>query len=219
MEEEKINRVYLETLTFADLTSLADEYGIDVPENLDRRILIGEILDLLDESKKVDENPIVLNTDPNDEETQLLPGNYNETQVSCILRNPIWAFVFWNISESDEAMLRELDNCSLMLRICSLSSPDELKPAEAFEIQISRKSFEQYVLLPRGKEFIRIELVYVAGNAGKVLAFSPVVEIQQASKYINDMQPGKTQTFSKIIELSGMQKILAEHYKNYRHSF
>ncbi|MCR5437493.1 MAG: DUF4912 domain-containing protein [Treponema sp.] len=219
MEEEKINRVYLETLTFADLTSLADEYGIDVPENLDRRILIGEILDLLDESKKVDENPIVLNTDPNDEETQFLPGNYNETQVTCILRNPIWGFVFWNISEADEAMLRELDNCSLMLRICSLSSPDELKPEEAFEIQISRKSFEQYVLLPRGKEFIRIELVYVAGNVGKVLAFSPVVEIQQASRYINDMQPGKTQSFSKIIELSGMQKILAEHYKNYIHSF
>ena len=35
METENINRAYLETLSFSDLSKLADEYGVDVPENFD----------------------------------------------------------------------------------------------------------------------------------------------------------------------------------------
>ena len=35
------------------------------------------------------------------DENDSLPKNYNETQISCILRNPAWLFVFWNISEAD----------------------------------------------------------------------------------------------------------------------
>ena len=37
MNNEQINCAYLETLAFKDLIKLADEYGVDVPQDLDRR--------------------------------------------------------------------------------------------------------------------------------------------------------------------------------------
>ena len=52
MNEEPINRASLEKLSFSDLVQLADEYGVDVPEDLDRRFLIAELLELAEESNK-----------------------------------------------------------------------------------------------------------------------------------------------------------------------
>ena len=218
METENINRAYLETLSFSDLSKLADEYGVDVPEDLDRRFLICELLDIVEESKLFSEDMIV-SSEYDEEENITLPHGYNETQISCVLRNPVWAFVFWNISSSDYNMLKEQNDCVLMLRVCSLPSIDELAPKEAFEVKVSAGSQEQYVLLPAGERFIRIELVYVSGSKRNILAFSPVIEVPQGSASINNIQPGNFEQYPEIIKLSGIEKILLKQYKNHRHSF
>ena len=218
METENINRAYLETLSFSDLCKLADEYGVDVPEDLDRRFLICELLDLVEESKLFNED-MVISTDKASEENIVLPHGYNETQISCILRNPVWAFVFWNISNSDNNKLKELHDCTLMLRVCSLPSAEELTPKESFEIKVTPGRQEQYVLIPAGEQYIRIELVYVSGTNRNVLAFSPVIEIPQGSESLNNIQPGKQNDYPEIIKLSGIEKILMNQYKNHRHSF
>jgi len=218
METENINRAYLETLSFSDLSKLADEYGVDVPEDLDRRFLICELLDIVEESKLFNED-MVISSDRSSEENTVLPQGYNETQISCVLRNPVWAFVFWNISNSDNNKLKEMHDCTLMLRVCSLPSPEEFTPKESFEIKVTAGSQEQYVLIPAGEKYIRIELVYISGVNRNVLAFSPVIEIPQGSASINNIQPGKQNDYPEIIKLSGIEKILLNQYKNHRHSF
>lgn len=218
METENINRAYLETLSFSDLSKLADEYGVDVLEDLDRRFLICELLDIVEESKLFNED-MVISTDKSSDDNIVLPHGYNETQISCILRNPVWAFVFWNISNSDNNKLKELHDCTLMLRVCSLPSAEELTPKESFEIKVTAGSQEQYVLIPAGEKYIRIELVYVSGTNRNVLAFSPVIEIPQGSESLNNIQPGKQNDYPEIIKLSGIEKILMNQYKNHRHSF
>ena len=65
-----------------------------------------------------------------------LPDGYNETNISCVLRNPVWAFVFWDISDTDMNMLSSLPDYSLFLRVCILVSDKELVPQESFEIEI-----------------------------------------------------------------------------------
>ncbi|MEE0998901.1 MAG: hypothetical protein UIH41_04470 [Treponemataceae bacterium] len=45
-----VSRTYLESLSTADLISLADEYGIDIPENLNRRFIIGELLEAVEDA-------------------------------------------------------------------------------------------------------------------------------------------------------------------------
>ena len=49
MEQNFLSRTYLETLSTADLISLADDYGIDIPDDLNRRFIIGELLEFADE--------------------------------------------------------------------------------------------------------------------------------------------------------------------------
>ena len=219
MDAEIINRAYLEKLSFSDLSKLADDFGVDVPEDLNRRFLIAELLELAEEAKSSDDESMIISAEDGEAPAAKLPKNYNETQISCILRNPAWAFVFWNINDTDSAMIKSLTNCNLMIRVCVLSAPDKLQPEEAFEINASTDTQEQYVLLPAGSNYIRVELVYVAGNTGKVLAFTPVIEIPSPSKQLNDFQPGKESDYSEIINLSGMEEILVNQYKNHRHSF
>ena len=218
MSDEALNRASLEKLSFQDLVKLADEYGVDVPEDLDRRFLIAELLELSEESDIYNEEMIIA-SEGGAEQPVVLSGNFNENQVSCILRNPAWLFVFWNINEQDAARIRETPGASLKLRICSLSNPKDLKPEEVFDIQTSSQSQEQYVLIPKGKKFLKVELVLITPGAGEVLAFSPVVSIPQGSSLVNDLQPGRDTDFSEIAELSGMKEILAEQYRNHRHSF
>ncbi len=218
MNEVPISRAYLETLSFSDLVGLADEYGVDVPEDLDRRFLIGELLELAEEANTPNEE-MSISSEELPEESATLPLNYNETQVSGVLRNPAWLFVFWNISEADVHKLKEIPGCSLKLRICSLKNPKDAVPEEAFEIKVSSDSQEQYVLLPAGKKYIKVELVYVSASVGKVLAFSPVITIPQGSSLLNDLQLGRKTDFSPVMELSGIKEVLTEHYKNHRHSF
>ena len=145
MKEETITRTYLETLSFSDLVELADDYDVDVPEDLDRRFLIAELLELAEESQR--EEQMIISSDGKSKDDVVLSGNYNETQISCILRNPAWLFVFWNISDSDVAKFKDNPDGSLKLRICILNSADNPVPREAYDIQSSTTSQEQYVLI------------------------------------------------------------------------
>ena len=219
MEDEKINRAYLETLSFADLVKIADEYGVDVPEDLDRRFLLCELLELAEENKHDLESFMVISTEDGAGQSTILPKGYNETHVSCVLCNPVWAFVFWDISDTEMNTLKSLPDYTLALRVCVLVSDDDLSPEEVFEIAIPNGANEQYVLIPAGKRFIRIELVCASGTNREVLAFSPVVKIPKSSEFVENYQPGIENNFPPIINLSGMEKILLEQYKNYRHSF
>ena len=219
MEDEKINRSYLETLSFPDLVKLADEYGVDVPEDLDRRFLICELLELAEENRQDRESSMVISTEDGVGQSTILPKGYNETQVSCVLCNPVWAFVFWDISDTEMNQLKALPDYSLALRVCVLVSETELTPQEVFEIAIPNGATEQYVLIPGGKHFIRIELVCASGANREVLAFSPVVSIPQSSEFVENYQPGVENNFPPIIKHSGIEKLLLDQYKNYRHSF
>lgn len=219
MNKDILSRGYLENISFADLIKLADKYGIDVPENLNRNFLIGELLELEEESNFHSDDNMIIDDENDQNSSDYLPQSYNETQISCILRNPVWAFVYWNISDSDNNVIKSSDNSSLNLRVCLLNSSDDLNPVEVFEINTSFGTQEQYVLLPAGSKFFRIELVYKTATSGKVLAFTPVVEIPQGAGYLNDLQPGNIPEFSKIAKLSGIEKIVMDQYKNHRHSF
>ena len=219
MEDEKISRAYLETLSFSDLVKLADEYGVDVPEDLDRRLLIGELLELSEENKHGEEQNMIISAGEGSCQDVNLPKSYNETQISCVLRNPVWAFVFWDLSETDINMLRQISDIKISLRVCILASQDDMTVEEVLEIEIPKGVNEQYVLLPSGKNYMRVELVYSTGSIREVLAFSSVVAIPKTSNEVFGFQPGMQNNYSDMIKLSGIETLLLDQYKNYRNSF
>lgn len=218
MSEECINRTYLETLSFSDLSNLADKYGIDVPENLNRRFLIAELLEIVDEFSN-NQDDMQISSDVRISQDVVLPKNYNESQVSCVLRNPAWLFVFWNISDNDHKLLKSAVGSSLKLRICSMSSLTDMKAEEAFEVQCSNGSQEQYVLLPQGKKYIKVELICVNGTTTEVLAFTPIIDIPQVSNLEENLKLGTDSQYPEIIKLSGINEVLMNQYNNHRQSF
>lgn len=56
METKNITLSHLATLSTADLLSLADEFGIDIPENLNRSFVIRELLETAEELQSESEN-------------------------------------------------------------------------------------------------------------------------------------------------------------------
>jgi len=107
MEELPLTKAHLESLANADLLKLADRFGIDITQNQDRVFLIEELLEV--SSLEGDEPGT-----PEDEMADLvfvesapLPRYYNVTFIEVMIRDPFWAFVFWEIKASEKEQLEK----------------------------------------------------------------------------------------------------------------
>ena len=178
MEKEVLSRNYLETLTSADLIALADDYGIDIPEGLNRRFIIGELLEAIDEANE-DETLDLLNNDSDFKANSVLPKSYNETQITLLFRNPAWAFVYWDLNESDYREVTQTKAFStFVLRVLYFSQLDDEKPAEVYDIPVKYEDLDRYILLSQAESAVRIDFVAEFKNQEpRVLAKSRKVAI------------------------------------------
>ncbi len=219
MEEKNLSRQYLESISTADLISLAYEFGIDIPENLSRRFIIGELLEVAQEleSEADDEQMEESEVDVPD----FLPKTYNETQIYAVLRNPAWAFVYWDYSAQEfEAITSRLEFEGFFLHIAFFDSASDETPVDSFDIQISKDDREQYVLIPSGRRYVIINLkCRIEGAEPRVLAYTRRLEIPFESECVADFQPGKKLEMSELVRLSGMDELLRRNFKNHRQSF
>ena len=107
VHETPLDRPALERLSNAELLKLADLSGIDVPPVLDRTIVIEELLDAAGESPPA--NSYSYNTEAPKRPrppagqtiTAPLPKQYNITYIEVLIRDPLWAFAFWEINAHD----------------------------------------------------------------------------------------------------------------------
>ena len=218
MNNEQISCAYLETLAFKDLVKLADEYGVDVPQDLDRRFLIAELLELAQEESNASDLQMIITDDDEENEEINLPANYNETQIAAILRNPAWLFVFWNISEFDMNKIKHQKEI-LHIKVNTYKKSENSMITDSFEVQVLDESQEQYVLLPKGIDFVKIELLACKVNSQETMAISSEIKVPKTSSWINELNFAKDNSFSNKLKLSGMEDVLMEQYKNHRHSF
>ena len=219
MEEKILSRQYLESISTADLISLAFDYGIDIPENLSRRFVIGELLEAAQElESETDEEQMA---ESEIDVPDFLPKTYNETQIYAILRNPAWAFVFWDYSIQEfETLTSRSDFKGFFLHIAFFDSASGETPSDSFDIQISPDDREQYVLIPAGRKYVIINLkCSIEGMDSRVLAYTRRIEIPPESETVVEYQPGKKVEMSELVKLSGMEELLRKNYKNHRQSF
>ena len=117
MEKKFLTRQYLETLSSADLMALADDYDIDVPADLNRRFVIGELLEIAEELNSAKDNEMIISSESVTEDSVELPKSYNETFMDVVLRNPAWAFVYWDISMENLLKLKKTSSLSVILHV------------------------------------------------------------------------------------------------------
>lgn len=258
MDSKNITLSFLETLSSADLVSLADDYGIDIPDNLSRRFIIGELLEVaeeLNQENSSDEIKIVdlsemkvsgkkasseLDDDENPESADgkkgeidsesvqefmkngVLPLSFNETEISVMLRNPAWAFVYWDISaEALKKLSLSKKFRKLVLRISYfLTCDEEANPVKYFDMDISLNDREQYVLLDTEQKFFRVDLVsYFEEGVTDTLTVSEKFSLPETPLIFEKAVPGEDVKVSEILELSGLKVLLKSHYQKYRQSF
>lgn len=220
-EAKNLSRNHLETLTSSQLIALADQYGIDIPDDLNRRFIIVELLEV---AKELDENAnfketIKVTEDAVNSIATDLPESYNETKIDVLMRNPVSLFVYWDISDVQMKQIAS-NKTPLHLQVCLFDNIDSEKPEETFDIQINHDDREQYIVIPGAKKYVRVDLIQNTGNSqDNILAVSSRVEIPQASQEFKNFQPGHEQKIKPILELSGIKTMFKNLYNNYRQSF
>lgn len=90
------------------------------------------------------------------------PEQYNVTRIMLMLRNPEWAFTYWDISNVDRAATlhrTDFEHFSIVLKGKSMANtaPDEEPIEMDIPIQISDSSW--YINLPKGNNMYSVELV------------------------------------------------------------
>lgn len=219
MENMTLSRIYLETMTSDDLISLADEYGIDIPEGLSRRFIIGELIEAIDEphSEQAD-NDLVID-DLEVKESSVLPKSYNETQISVILRNPAWAFVYWDLNDTDSREAQQTKSFStFVLRVLYFAQVDDEKPSEMYDIPVKSEDYDRYILLSQAESVVRIDLVAEFKTLEpRILARSRKIIIPKGCPEITSRS--LTEKIDPVLELSGFAELCRTHYTNHRQSF
>lgn len=220
MENNILSLQFLESLSSAELISLADDYGIDIPDNLNRRFIIGELLEVAQEQKNESSEMNEENIEDsrvNDE----LPSGFNETQISVVLRNPAWAYVFWDISEAGVKQIEESSRFSkLVLRILYFENEEDTQPLDYYDINVSLDTRAQYVLLENNRKFFRVDLVAIFNDGGSDnVTVSRKIKLPEYPEILKKAKPGSDFEIPEILEASGLRKLLKIHYEKYRESF
>ena len=215
MDSEILSLAHLETLSSSDLLLLAEDFGIDIPDDLDRNFVIGEILEAAQDSDLYDEAINLLDEDVDEQKT--LPESYNVTMIDVVLRNPVWAFVYWDLKKTDIEYAHE--HAAQMLLRVSFYSSDGGAAEESFDVSLKLSDRQQYILIPAGKEVMRIDLVFESDLETITIASTRFVQLPHGCKELNDVQPGRDEEMTEILKLSGMENMLKEHFVNHRQSF
>ncbi|MBQ0166322.1 MAG: DUF4912 domain-containing protein [Treponema sp.] len=219
MDSTCITRSYLETLSTQELLSLADEYGIDIPEDLNRRFVIGELLEAAEEMN--DHQPETMQEAGELPDQTELPATYNETTITAVLRNPVWCYVYWDIREADrESLSHSTSFASLKLKISFFPEADAVKATESFEVSVSLTDKDQYVFIPNSENYFRIDLVAEYKNQpAKLLASSRVLTIPKGCAELEMGTAAMEAEVPPVLKLSGFPELIRSHYTNYRQSF
>lgn len=221
MKKDALSRQQLESMTTADLIVLGDKYGIEIPDNLNRTLIIGEILEAEEELKTPEKSSSVQITKDDTPVPDELPETYNNTYIDAIIRNPAWLFAFWDVKESDVSeMNARRDFDSVFLHISFFDAPNNEEPSDSIDIVTDLDTKEQSILLPSGKRWLKIDLaVSYKGKLPEVLCSSRMITLPSEREDIQNLQPGKKTDYPSLVQLSGMKQILHDHYINHRQSF
>ena len=196
MGEVPVTRTHLESLATSDLIKMADSFGIDIPPDLDRIFIIEELLEItfLDGSaanadisaapavspefvaefenrRSCQERGSSPETDMADSglvESVPLPRQYNITFIEVMIRDPFWAFVFWEIKAQDkEQFEKDEDFAGYYLKVSPWLPPalasaatGSAQPEGVFTVPVSQNDTAWYLGLSAAAERRKPSVTY-----------------------------------------------------------
>lgn len=184
-----MTRERLRTLPLEELAALARSAGLEPPENPDSEELIELVLEgyrEMREEREEGNNPSVRVEEAKFEvgeeevpaavEGPQIPQRYNETRAVLMVRDPHWAYAYWDVEDGQGARARKDAGFELLvLRV------QDLQPASSFDIPIQWSDSSWYIYLPNQDADYQLELGYLASGKFRLLARSNPVHTPRES--------------------------------------
>ncbi len=215
-----MTRERLESLPLSSLLDIAVKEGIAAPEGIDRETLIEEIQEALEEDRDEREqsNNSAMRIKEKkydvvqDEELEAqektdypLPDRYNETRIVALLRDPLWAFAYWDLNFADiEPLQSSPETNELFLRVHDTPADAAGDGGSSFDIPVKLGDSSWYINLPNPGESYWIELCWSDGEREHTLCRSNTVKSPLgavALDYLHDMLDGAE---SDVLTLAGL---------------
>ena len=180
-----MTRERLQSIPLEELTAMALSAGLETVDSADRSELIESLLESYEELRQEREegnSPSVRVGEKKyevaaDEELEApgedpfpLPVRYNETKVVLMIRDPHWAFAYWDIEAQKAQRVRKDANFEqLVLRV------HDCGPSSSFDIPIQWEDSSWYIYLPNADCEYGLDLGYLAAGRFKLLARSNTI--------------------------------------------
>ncbi len=185
------NKKYLLSLTLRQLRQEASKLSVPLYSRKTKAVLV-ELIDKYQQNASEAYNKTL----PKDASPKIsqppsqLVKDEVYTKLVFLPRDPEWAYVFWQISESDRDKAQSLGANKLCLRLYDASGIGEgnLNQGTLREIAVDSHSTEWYLPIPLADRDYKVELGYKYGFKWMSLAFSSVSHVPgtQPSEQILD---------------------------------
>ena len=212
----------LSRLTLRQLRIKASELGIPLYSRKSKADLVTGVF-LYQEKKELEKQLINNKVEPSNETTNT---SYTETKVVFLPRDPEWAYVFWEISDTDRANAQSEGAIRLCLRLADVTNSNngEANPGTLQEIVVDSHSTEWYLPIPLGGRDYKVELGYRIGHKWMSLAYSSSAKVPSLhpSEQILDqfvpfsLEAPVTTTDSKIENFASEQPDSGLHERLYQ---
>ena len=144
-----------------------------------------------------------------------LPRHYNVTMLTLMLRDPEWAFAYWDISLHDRNTIQNnTSGASLCLLLQECTNCDNARTRkDVLEIPITMNDSSWYINIPkRGSTYAAVLLVNFADGQQEVLAKSAEVSVPfgALSENFVDTNSGDT---GLLLAMSAIQDLGVSQYQ------
>ena len=137
-----------------------------------------------------------------------LPESYNETRVVLILRDPEWAFAYWDLKFDERSEFEKDEEFEgLVLRIYSAATEEELdsRMNARFDIPVTLLDNRWYINLPEQQVYFRIALIAIVGGTERTLALSNPIWSPRGA--LAEASNGAARSTEEILAQTGIQNL------------
>ena len=161
----------LARLTLRQLRQIASDLGVPLYSRKSKETLVDEVA-VRQEKRGGDLKAI-------EAELNAPAISTTETRVVFLPRDPQWAYVFWEISDSDRQRAQKEGANRLCLRLADVTGMQDgnAHPHTLQEVPVDSHSTEWYLPVPLCDRDYRVELGYRISNSWMSLAFSSIARV------------------------------------------
>jgi uncharacterized protein len=217
-----MTRERLEGLSTAALIRIAEQSGLHVPPGVDRVLLVDLILEIEEEDQadheqtnnglvRVEQKKYDLPLAPITEELGdeiIIPEGYPQTRIVLLVRDPFWAFAYWDLKPpAVKPLKKEANGDCFFLRVQRLgnSAGNASMVMDNSDIQVKPTDRSWYINIPHQDFRYRVELVQHTRSGDTRLGVSNTVRIPRAVVLdSSDQNPDGNQA---ILLLSGILEL------------